>query len=157
MRRPRVVKLPAWVTKGYGAWTLFSIIFISDKQASCPADVRRYVLGHEVGHLCGGHQSLQYFWVFSQTMFFIGMAIAPAIALTGLILMCVAFGGFVHPALNLKREVFADRVAVELYGPHSVVVGATWMARQLADIDTTQRQARLKQLRSYLRDDQHRR
>jgi len=148
--RPRLIKLPAWFASGYGAWTLLGVVLITDTQAGCPADVRRYVVGHELGHLCGGHQYLQYLWILAQGLLLVGAAVAPAAALLGLALICVAFVGFVHPRWNLEREFFADRIAVELYGPHAMVTSAVWMSRQLGDSHTSERQARLQQLDSYL-------
>ena len=148
--RPRIIKLPSWLTSGYGAWTLFHIVAITEQQASCPSQVRRYIIGHELGHLCGGHYLLQYFWVFAEIIFLLGAALASAAALFGILLICIASIGFMHPGWILEREVFADRVAADLFGTREVITASLWMSYQVGDFHTRGRQARLRKLRSYL-------
>jgi Zn-dependent protease with chaperone function len=148
--RPRVAILPR-VWTGYGAWTLFGRIFITQKQSSCPEHVRQYVIGHELGHLYGGHVYLQMLFICSYLMLIFGQASHSAIALLALALTSVLYVGFVTPSLSLAREYFADSVAVELYGPHTALTSSLWMARRVNDVDSRERQARLDRLRTYLR------
>jgi len=148
--RPRVAILPR-VWSGYGAWTLFGRIFITRKQASCPEHVRQYIIGHELGHLYGGHVYLQMLFVCSYAMLIIGQASHSAITVLALGLTIVLYIGFVTPSLSLAREYFADSVAVDLYGAHTALMSSLWMARRVNDVDSHERQARLDRLRACLR------
>lgn len=64
MLRPRLRVLPS-LWKGYGAWTLFTVIFVTHKQSSCTEPVRRYIIAPEFGHLYGGHIYLQLLFMLS--------------------------------------------------------------------------------------------
>jgi Zn-dependent protease with chaperone function len=148
---PRIVVLPRlWA--GYGAWTLFGKIFITKQLVGCPEHVRRYIIGHELGHLYGGHVYLQALFLFSYSMLVAGELSHSAITLLALGLTSVFYVIFVTPRFSLARECFADSVAVDLYGPHAVLTSSVWMARRVRDVDSKERQARLKRLRTYLRD-----
>ncbi len=140
--RPRVQILPrSW--KGYGAWTLFGHIFITGRQATCPEHVRHYVIGHELGHLYGGHVYLQILFILSYATMVATEGTQSAIALLALCLTIILY--------VLARELLADSVAVDLYGPHATLISSLWMARRVNDTDSRLRQARLKRLRAYLR------
>ncbi len=148
--RPRIVKLPAWMRNGYGAWTIFNVVVITHLQASCPDDVRRYIIGHELGHLVGRHQYLHYLWFAGTGIFILGSLLESRAAMVGLGIMSIVFGTLVHPRLNLKREIFADRIAANLYGSSAVMTSVMWMSKQVGDSHTAERQTRLETLRSYL-------
>jgi Zn-dependent protease with chaperone function len=149
---PKIVVLPRLWT-GYGAWTLFGKIYITRKLTGCPEHVRKYIIGHELGHLYGGHVYLQALFFFSYSMLVAGELSHSAITLLALALTSILYVIFVTPRFSLARECFADSVAVDLYGPHAVLTSSLWMARRVSDVDSKERQARLKRLRMYLRRD----
>jgi Zn-dependent protease with chaperone function len=148
--RPRIAILPA-MWRGYGAWTLFGKIFITRKQASCPDHVRQYIIGHELGHLYGGHVYLQVLFALSYMTLIAGQASHSAVTILALGLTSVLYVGFVTPSFSLARECFADSVAVELYGAYTALTSSLWMARRVNDVESRERQARLTRLRAYLR------
>lgn len=145
--RPRIVRLPHWCRSGYGAWLLFPFVIITHDQANCPADVRRYVLGHELGHLCGGHHRLHYLWVAGQVLFLIGAIASPVTALIGLALLTLVWLAHAHPRWSLEREAFADEIATRLLGRERVLASALWMSAHVGDTHTRERQKRLEILR----------
>jgi len=148
--RPRVQILPLpW--KGYGAWTLFGQIFITGKQATCPEHVRHYVIGHELGHLYGGHVYLQFLFILSYATMVATEGTQSSIALLALCLTVIFYVAFATPRFALAREIFADSVAVDLNGAHATLISSLWMARRVNDVDSRMRQARLQRLRGYLR------
>ena len=148
--RPRITILPR-LWKGYGAWTLLGHIFVTEKQASCPEHVRHYIIGHELGHLYGGHVYLQFLFMLSYAALVASEATHSAVTVLALGLTSILYVAFVTPGMVLAREFFADSVAVDLYGAHTILISSLWMARRVNDVDTQQRQARLAKLRAYLR------
>jgi Peptidase family M48 len=144
--RPRLHILPT-LWKGYGAWTLFTVIFVTHKQASCPAQVRQYIVSHEFGHLYGGHVYLQFLFILSYAVLTMSATTQPAVALLTLAFTCTLFAAFVKPSLALEREVYADSVAVELYGAEATIAGFLWMAHRTNGIHGKERKARIARLR----------
>jgi Zn-dependent protease with chaperone function len=147
---PKIVLLPR-LWSGYGAWTLFGKIYITKQQMACPDHVRKYIIGHELGHLYGGHVYLQMLFAFSYVTLVAGELSHSAITVLALALTSILYVVFVTPAFSLARECFADSVAVDLYGAHTILTSSLWMACRVKDVDTRERQARLRRLRAYLR------
>jgi hypothetical protein len=145
---PRVFVLPRWFCRNnYGAWTYFNFVLITPAQTQCPAEVRHYVLGHEYGHIFGGHVYLQWAWLFAGILYLIGM-LTPIMQMTliALSIKSIVFYKLVHPRIGAEREFYADNIAADLFGPRTALEGSRWMANALGDIRQAERQARLSRL-----------
>lgn len=147
--RPRVAVLPR-LWGGYGAWTLFTLIFVTRRQLTCPDHVRRYLLSHEVAHIWAGHVYLQALFAGSYLLLMTGPVSHPIIKGMALTLTTVAYLCFIMPRFHLAPEYAADSVAVELNGAYPTLLSSLWMAQRVKDIETAQRQARLKRLRGLI-------
>jgi Zn-dependent protease with chaperone function len=144
--RPRVVVLPRCLTgERLGAWTLYHLIFVTQAQAACPPRVRRYVLGHEYGHIVCGHAALQWAWLASALLSLIGMLLPIAILLSLGIQSAVLYS-LANAAQGARREMSADAAAADLCGASIALEGALWMADAMGDKAKPERQARLAEL-----------
>ncbi len=150
--RPRVIVLPRFFTgHRLGAWTLYHLIFVTEAQAACPPRVRRYVLGHEYGHILCGHAALQWAWLASALLSMLGMLLPIAILLSLGIQTAVVYS-LANATQGAKREMSADAAAAELCGAAVALEGARWMARALGDQAKPERLARLAELEQRARE-----
>jgi Zn-dependent protease with chaperone function len=149
--KPHIVVLPT-SRERLGAWTLFGTIYLSKGQLSCPAHVRNYIIGHELGHILNGDVFLQLLFAGSYFVMIATAGTGTAVQLFGIIISALSLLMYALPSLALEREMRADRVAVQLYGPQIVLDGSLWMARRTNDLHNPERVARLKRLREYVRE-----
>lgn len=149
--RPRVVVLPRSLTGSrLGAWTLCHLIFVTEAQAACPPKVRRYVLGHEYGHIVCGHAALQWAWLASGALSLLGMLV-PAAILLSLGIQSAVLYSLANTAQGARREISADATAAELCGAAVALEGARWMADAMGDSTRPERLARLAELEQRVR------
>lgn len=150
--RPRVVVLPSFITgQRLGAWTLCHLIFVTEAQAACPPRVRRYVLGHEYGHIVCGHAALQWAWLASGLLSLLGM-LAPLAILLSLGIQSAVLYSLANQAQGARREISADATAADLCGAAVALEGARWMADAMGDRAKPERQARLAELEQRVRE-----
>lgn len=150
--RPRVIVLPSFVTgRRLGAWTLCHFIFVTEAQAACPPRVRRYILGHEYGHIICGHAALQWAWLASGLLSLLGM-LAPLAILLSLGIQSAVLYSLANQAHGAKREMSADAAAADLCGAVVALEGARWMANAMGDQAKPERQARLAELEQRVRE-----
>lgn len=144
--QPRLVVLPAWCTgRRAGAWTLFNCIIITQQQRDCPEGVRRYVLGHEFGHIARGHTALQWAWL-AGALLYVGGISHPAAIATSLVIQTMVMAKMLSTRQEAARELSADDVAVELFGASVALEGARWMCAQRGDGEGAVRRRRLARL-----------
>jgi len=149
--KPHIVVLPTSRAR-LGAWTLFGTIYLSKGQLNCPAHVRNYIIGHELGHIISGDVFLQLLFAGSYFLMIATAGTGTAVQLFGIIISTLSLLMYALPALALEREIRADRVAVQLYGAHMVLEGSLWMARRTDDLQNPERVARLRRLRQYVQE-----
>jgi len=143
---PRVFVLPRMLTRSrLGAWTLYHWIFITPAQASCPTEVRRYILGHEYGHILCGHSRLQWLWLVGSILYTLSF-FAPPLVLLGVIIQAAAMSSLLNRRQETAREISADSVAADLFGAPEVLAAARWMSAAVGDGQNPQRQVRLAKL-----------
>lgn len=142
---PRIVVLPTCLNRGYGAWTYLRWIVLTQKQCDCPAHVRRYVLGHEFGHIYGRHVGMQWLWLLAGFLYGVGL-FSPALLLLAICIKSVLFYGIVNKRLGTNRELYADAIAAQLFGAKSALRAARWMTRATGEQNSEQRALRLLRL-----------
>lgn len=62
LARPRIFFLPRWWPAPVGAWAYLHMVFIGPGLRDAPDDVRRYIVGHEYGHIQANHTLLHFFY-----------------------------------------------------------------------------------------------
>ena len=65
--RPRLLFLPPWWPAPAGAWAYLHLIFVSHALRDAPTEVRRYIVGHEYGHIQANHTVLHFLYWFAAT------------------------------------------------------------------------------------------
>lgn len=146
---PHIVVLPTGPER-LGAWTLFSTIYISRGQLSCPPGVRKYIIGHELGHILSGDVFLQLLFAGSYFTMIATAGSGTAVQLFAIVISALSLSMFALPSLSLERELRADRFAVQFFGPQMVLEGCLWMGRRLNDLRNPERIARISCLRRYV-------
>lgn len=150
--RPRVIVLPRFfVGQRLGAWTLYHLIFVTEAQAACPPRVRRYILGHEYGHIVCGHAALQWAWLASALLSMIGLLL-PGVVLVSLSIQSAVLYSLANAEHGARREMSADAAAADLCGASVALEGALWMADAMGDRAKPERQARLAELEQMARE-----
>ena len=150
---PRIKVFPQWwpASKGYGIWSYMHFILLSRKlMQEAPADVRRYVLGHELGHLRHGHTALNYLYpvlsagVVTSVVFFVaGTSDQRYVAALCMAAFFVGKSSLLW--FPLRRELQADDYSARLVGRETAIEGSLWMAHHNNDF-SRQRRKRLRRL-----------
>ncbi|MBU2753042.1 M48 family metalloprotease [Acidithiobacillus thiooxidans] len=150
---PKLMMLPAWWPwQGYGAWSYMRYILISGKLAKdAPPSVRRYVLGHELGHIRFGHTALNYMYPVTSVLFLtaMGVFLDSTVPETKTIAAFILLALLVPKSALLwfpnRREYQADRYAVAVNSTQEAIEGSLWMAEHGQDRSAL-RQKRLLRL-----------
>lgn len=145
--RPRLVFLPCWWSARNGAWIYFHFIFVGPGLVNAPEDVRRYLIGHEYGHIYCQHICLHY-------LYWIGIAIASigaaaqllTIEALGFLLLATISLLACWPALMRRRECQADAVAATFFGRDVALRGALWLAQMRGTMSNNLSRDRLRLL-----------
>lgn len=141
--------LPEWWPARHGAWSYMHFILLGPGLSGAPKPVKRYVLGHELGHIRHGHTSLNYLFTVAAIGFLPlywlsmrpGIGTAP-VAAVALLLMASKSTLLFFPR---KREYQADRHSLGLVGQKDAIEGSLWMAHHNHDM-TPLRRERLRRL-----------
>ncbi|CDQ12098.1 conserved membrane protein of unknown function [Acidithiobacillus ferrivorans] len=141
----RLKILPAWWPVHYGAWSYMRYIIISDHlKKDAPPVTRRYVLGHELGHIRHGHTSLNYLYpvlaviyITSLWFFIYGDHSVQMLAATVMLLMIVSKSSLLW--FPTQREFQADDFSARLNGKSATLEGSLWMAHQGRDMSRLRR------------------
>lgn len=147
LARPRIFFLPRWWPAPVGAWAYLHMVFIGPGLRDAPDDVRRYIVGHEYGHIQANHTLLHFFYWLGA----LGFALAaiwhmPALGAWSCLVLAVVSLLVVLPPLARGREYQADAVAALLYGREAALNGALWMADRTGTIGNEFRRSRLRRL-----------
>jgi type IV secretory pathway VirB2 component (pilin) len=141
----RLKVFPAWWPVHYGAWSYMHFIIISDHlKRDAPPITRRYVLGHELGHIRHGHTSLNYLYpvlaaiyITSLWFFIYGGHSVQMLAATIMLLMIVSKSSLLW--FPTQREFQADEYSAQLNGKADTLEGSLWMAHQGRDMSRLRR------------------
>lgn len=137
--------LPAWWPVHYGAWSYMRYIIISRHlQEDAPQVTRRYVLGHELGHIRYGHTALNYLYpvlaaIYAASLWdFIygGPGVQTPAALIMLLLIVSKSSLLWFPT---HREFQADDYSARLNGKTEALEGSLWMAHHGRDLSRLRR------------------
>jgi type IV secretory pathway VirB2 component (pilin) len=142
--------LPAWWPVHYGAWSYMRYILISDRlKKDAPPVTRRYVLGHELGHIRYGHTALNYLYpvlaavyITSLWFFIYGQQNVQWIAAAVMLLMIVSKSSLLW--FPTQREFQADDYSARLNGQEDALEGSLWMAHQGRDMGRLRRKRLLR-------------
>lgn len=145
--RPRLVFLPSWwQLASNGAWAQLHLIFIGPGLRHASSEARRYLIGHEYGHLRSNHTIPCFFFLLAMPVFLVGCAGHwPVVEAWSYLVVAIA--GFLLLLLSSwhRCEYQADSVAVSLYGQDTARQGMLWMAYKAAAFGETRRK-RLRRL-----------
>lgn len=149
---PKLVILPAWWPwHGYGAWSYMRYILVSRELVQdAPETVRRYVLGHELGHIRFGHTALNYMYLFTSLAFilatgvFIGHYPHSAKMIAAIIMLLLLIPKSALLWFPSRREYQADRYAVAMTDRKTAIQGSLWMAEHGRDISKLRRNRLLR-------------
>ncbi|WP_163056974.1 M48 family metalloprotease [Acidithiobacillus ferrooxidans] len=154
--------LPAWWPVHYGAWSYMRYIILSRHlQEDAPTVTRRYVLGHELGHIRNGHTALNYLYpvlaaiyITSLWCFIYGGPGIQPVAAAIMFLLIVSKSSLLW--FPNHREFQADDYAARLVGQPNALEGSLWMAHHGHDLSRLRRKrlARLGYNPSESRTDQ---
>lgn len=149
---------PVWLPSAWGskpaAWAWFNTIVVADGALRHPAEVRRYLLAHELGHVAKGHSQRQAIALSLVLLCSVPgvFGILPATHLPLLVKILwagVFFGAalyFSWLTLTCLPEYEADAVAARLIGQGQVIYGILEMARLSGEGLTSKRRNRLRKL-----------
>lgn len=153
---PRIIVLPTWWPAQHGVWIYFCVIFVGRSVVNAPTDARRYLIGHEYGHIYCGHVLLHYAYWMAVSGLVMGMLVGAPIAvmLCGLLAMMTLLVG-VWPSAIERRECQADAIAAQSWGAQRAMTGAVWFMGQRKESRNHLRSVRLALLQSYARDEDH--
>lgn len=147
LARPRLIFLPSWWPAPVGAWAYLHMVFIGPALRDAPADVRRYVIGHEYGHIQANHTVLHFFYWCAALGFLVAvLGHMPALGAWSCLVLAVVSFLVLLPPLARGREYQADAVAALLYGQETALRGALWMADKTGTISNAFRRSRLRRL-----------
>lgn len=145
--KPRIFFLPRFWPAPFGAWTYLHIVAIGPGLIQAPTKVRRYVIGHELGHIQNGHTYPHYMYLLAVWFLAISLVFEmPTITALCLLTLLLVALAFVLPPLARAREFSADDFAVSLYGRQTVLDGALWMGKKTRTLHNSARIARLQRL-----------
>lgn len=147
MLRPRLIFLPSWWPARHGAWIYFHFIFIGPGLMNAPADARRYLIGHEYGHIYCEHICLHYlYWAGIAAAALGALLRLQEIGAIGFLLLAAIALLACWPASMLRRECEADAVAATFFGRDVALKGALWVARMRGTMRNSLRRDRLRLL-----------
>ncbi len=137
--------LPTWWPVHYGAWSYMRYIIISHHlKEDAPPVTRRYVLGHELGHIRYGHTALNYLYpvlaaiyVTSLWCFIYGAPGIRPLAASIMLLLIVSKSSMLWFPSN--REFQADDYSARLNGQTDALEGSLWMAHHGRDLSRLRR------------------
>ncbi|EGQ61666.1 hypothetical protein GGI1_08069 [Acidithiobacillus sp. GGI-221] len=141
----KLTVLPAWWPVHYGAWSYMRYIIITRHlQEDAPQVTRRYVLGHELGHIRYGHTALNYLYpvlaaIYAASLWnFIygGPGIQMLAASIMLLLIALKSSLLWFPT---HREFQADDYSARLNGKTEALEGSLWMAHHGRDLSRLRR------------------
>ena len=137
--------LPVWWPVHYGAWSYMRYIIISHHlQTDAPQVTRRYVLGHELGHIRYGHTALNYLYPVLAVIYAVslwnfiygGPSIQTLAASIMLLLIILKSSLLWFPT---HREFQADDYSARLNGRTDALEGSLWMAHHGRDLSRLRR------------------
>lgn len=142
--------LPSWWPVHYGAWSYMRYIIISHRlKNDAPPVTRRYVLGHELGHIRYGHTALNYlfpvlatFYITGLWFFMYGQPDIQRMAAAIMLLIIVAKSSLLW--FPTRREFQADDYSARLNGNADALEGSLWMAHQGRDMGRLRRKRLLR-------------
>ena len=145
--KPKIILMPAWWPVKADAWAYLNVVMIGPGILDAPNDVRRYVIGHELGHLYAKHTLLHLLYWFSAAGSIIGLLFPHLVLLAGTLsaLVISAFFVLFKPFIR-HRELHADAIAAQLYGREIALAGCLWMAQRSGTLHDPFRQSRLRNL-----------
>ncbi|MDA8118687.1 MAG: M48 family metalloprotease [Gammaproteobacteria bacterium] len=139
--RPRLVFLPFWwPLSSNGAWAFLNVILVGYGLRNSPTYVRRYIIGHEYGHIQSNHTFLQ----LGILVALMGVELAriyqmPSVEGWSWLFLLIMGALVLWPPLERSRQYQADSVAASLYGQETARQGMLWMAYKTATFDKTRR------------------
>lgn len=148
---PKLVTLPAWWPfHWYGAWSYMRYIIVSrELLMDAPESVRRYVLGHESGHIRFGHTALNYMFpvtsvLFVTAMYFFdtGEPMVKQVSASIILLLLIAKSALLW--FPKRREFQADQYASAMAGKETAIAGSLWMAHHAHDLSKLRQQRLLR-------------
>ena len=130
--RPVLFFLPDWWPGRHAAFAYFNVIAIGPGLVGAPEPVRRYILGHELGHIDRHHTNGQVlYWLGVLAAVLLGRMLPPAFHLAPICLVLIVAVLWITRG-EAKREFEADDEAAARYGDHTVITGLTWMQSRRA-------------------------
>jgi len=145
--RPRLIFLPGWWLNPLGAWAYLHLVFIGPGLVDAPLAVRRYIIGHEYGHIQSNHTILHFvYWC--AVLCFLAAVVEqmPVLGISSCLLLTISLSLILQPHLARKREYQADKIAALVFGPEVALQGALWMADKTGMMNDEFRCARLEHL-----------
>jgi hypothetical protein len=125
--RPVLAFLPQWWPSRHVAFAYFNIVAIGPGLVAAPEPVRKYLLGHELGHIDRHHTGGQVlYWLGVLAAVLISRSLPPAFHLAPICLVLIAAVLWITRG-ETKREFEADDEAAARYGDYTVINGLTWM------------------------------
>jgi Zn-dependent protease with chaperone function len=127
--RPVLVFLPSWWPGRHIAFAYFNVVAIGPGLLSAPAQVRNYVLAHELGHIDRGHTAGQVvYWLGVLAALLLGQRLPPGLAMTPIAIVLIAAVAWIFLG-EARREFEADDAAAERYGDQGSPQGLRPRAR----------------------------
>jgi Zn-dependent protease with chaperone function len=124
---PKLLFLPTWWPAPTAAFAYFNVIAIGPGLLRAPADVRRYILGHELGHIERRHTLGQVgYWTSVLAAVALGQLLPPGLTLAPITAVLITAVAWIHLG-EARREFEADDAAAARYGDLTVINGLTWM------------------------------
>lgn len=140
--RPRLVFLPSWWRlASNGAWAWLHIIFVGPHLGHTSTVARRYLIGHEYGHIRSNHTIPSFLFLCAILVFSVGRACHwPVVEAWSWLIAAIM--GVLHVRLSSWRrcEYQADSVAASLYGQETALQGMLWMSYKTATFDKARRE-----------------
>ena len=137
--------LPTWWPVHYGAWSYMRYIIISQHlKEDAPPVTRRYVLGHELGHIRYGHTALNYLYpvlaaiyITSLWCFIYGAPDIRSLAASIMLLLIISKSSMLW--FPSHREFQADDFSARINGQTDALEGSLWMAHHGRDLSRLRR------------------
>ena len=140
-----------WLIRSPGAWSYWNLIAVSEELLDAPPEFRRYLLGHELGHIARGHNLWPMLGAFLTVCAYPAAATLPAFgptwfAIGASFVLLVTGAGLVFASLSMIPEYQADEFCASLIGRRAVADGIHWMAQRSGRGMSRDRVKRLKRL-----------